>query len=269
MWSGQISMEEARASFACSSPEENQFSASPSGRALGEARAQVDTSAYLASFQASPVSMSEFPAGRTPAFPVPFAKSPSSQAQWFSSTDGDRQKVRDEILRNIAISAVADSAEEDGPDELLSDASGSEGYAFSSSDPDHKGSQCRTTATSASSMSFPCSTTLMPMRSSSAWSQCTASTTSTSKTDMSVLADYTGTLHGSLEHQREIRRALCSTAFDSLQCSCQHLVGDASCLDAGFDRGTYRSYHVHTYGRSPAFHTLKETKAAVHAAIWD
>ena len=38
-----------------------------------------------------------------------------------------------------------DSAEEDGPDdELLSDDVGSEAYAFSSSDSDHKGSQCRT-----------------------------------------------------------------------------------------------------------------------------
>ena len=264
-------MEEARLSFACSSPEEDQFSASPSGRALGEARAQVDNSVYLAAFQASPVSMSEFPAGRTPALPVPFAQSPTSQAQWFSSTDGELQKVKHEILRSIATSGVADSAEEDRPDdELLSDDVGSEAYAFSSSDSDHKGSQCRTTATSASARSFPCSTTLMPMRSSSSWSQGTASTSATSRTDISVLADYKGSLNGSLEHQRDVHQALCSTAFYSFNaCTCQHLGGDASCLDAGFDRGIFRSYHVRTYGRSPEFHTLRETKAAVHAAIWD
>ena len=134
-------MEEARLSFACSSPEEDQFSASPSGRALGRARARVDNSVYLAAFEASPVSMSEFPAGRTPALPVPFAhaQSPTSQAQWFSSTNGELQKVKHEILRKIAISGVADSAEEDGPDdELLSDDVGSEAYAFPSSDSDHK-----------------------------------------------------------------------------------------------------------------------------------
>ena len=34
-------------------------------------------------------------------------------------------------------------------------------------------------------------------------------------------------------------------------------------------RGSLRSYHVRTYGQSPEFHTLRETKAAVHAAIWD
>ena len=263
-------MEEARLSFACSSPEEDQFSASPSGRALGEARAQVDNSVYLAAFQASPVSMSEFPAGRTPALPVPFAQSPTSQAQWFSSTDGELQKVKHEILRNIATAGLADSAEEDEPDdELLSDDVRSEAYAFPSSDSDHKGSQCRTTATSASARSFPCSTTLMPMRSSSSWSQGTASTTATSKTDISVLADYKGSLRGSLEHQRDVHQALCSTAFFSFQCTCQHLGGEASCLDSGFDRCTLRSYHVRTYGRSPDFHTLRETKAAVHAAIWD
>ena len=132
-----------------------------------------------------------------------------------------------------------------------------------------KGSERRTTATSASARSFPCSATLMPMRSSSSWSQGTASTTATSKTDISVLADYKGMLRGSLENQRAVHQALCSTAFYSFQCTCQHLGGDASCLDSGFDRGTLRSYHVRTYGRSPDFHTLKETKAAVHAAIRD
>jgi hypothetical protein len=124
MWSGKISMAEAMASFECSSPEENQFNASPSGRALGEARAQDDTSTYLAAFQASPVSMSKCPAARASALPVPFAKSPSSQAQWFSSCDGEQQQVREKILRDIAISAVGASDEGDGlDDELLSDAS--------------------------------------------------------------------------------------------------------------------------------------------------
>ena len=30
-----------------------------------------------------------------------------------------------------------------------------------------------------------------------------------------------------------------------------------------------RAFYVRTYGRSSDFHTLKETKAAVHPAIWD
>ena len=159
--------------------------------------------------------------------------------------------------------------------ELTSDVSDSEDDEVSD-DSNHGGPRgYATTAANAPSMSTHSRGAMMlQTHGSCAEGQCIRFPSSSSsaplslKDTFSVLSEYKGSLKGTVNKQRDVHEALCSTTFCAFKCSC-NTYANVSCLDDGFDRANFREMHVHTYGRAPDFHTLAQTKEAVHAAIWE
>ena len=108
MWNaGECTEAEAAAAFALSSPEESEFSASPAGHALREARLAHYESVAFAAFEESPVPEKEILADCDSLIepPLPFDPTPKKcKVSLFPSSEDKEVLRQKQILFNIASS---------------------------------------------------------------------------------------------------------------------------------------------------------------------
>ena len=276
MWFSNISAAEAAAAFAASSPDESAFGNSPGGRALRKARCDCD-SLLFAAFADSPPSLKK---------PKPEPDSSCVEPPSFPDHDSwDAMEL--ESTGEVEAAKLAEIAgmESEGSDELGDSdqdfASSSDrescGTAEEDSDQEQAGGGQITQSTPQLAKGGPLMRTLGAGKGSSSLSSApsgaatsTPGSTSLSPAESMKLLEASGwKLKGSLAKQRRIHEALCNVAFCNFKCSCLSALGNVSCLDNGFDRATFRSYHSRTYGRGSDLHALKQVKTAVHEYIWE
>ena len=278
-----ISEAEARAAYPMSSPDPSDFGNSPSGRALRKARIDCDESKYFAAFEvSSPEPDKEEQASS--ALDATRRKGEVSSHQTLlqhgAPSSGAADAAEEAVLRQIA-SSIAEAASDSGSsdDDLCSSSAESEDY-MSAETSDHNDPAERHPASNRHKTLAYTSVTPSAGSGSEQRQGCCAfspfSSASSSSLfsgslsiadSLSMLAEHKGKLKGDLAQQRQVHNALASTAFCDFKCKCSTV--EESCLDSGFDRTVFRSMHYHTYGRAPRFNSLTETKAAVHAAVWE
>ena len=276
MWSVNISEAEARDAFALSSPDPSDFGNSPAGRALRKARIDCDESKYFAPFAISspePDVEEQASSARVATRPKGEASSQKTVQQHRAPSREAADAAEEAVLRQIA-SSIAEAASDSGrsDDDLCSSSAESDDYMFSeTSDHDdpaerhHVSDRRKTLAYTSATPSAGSGSAWQPFSSDSSSSVFSGSLSMADS--LSMMAEHKGKLKGNLARQRQVHYALASTAFCTFKCTCSPPA--ESCLDSGFDRSVFRSTHNRTYGRAPLFNTLSETKAAVHAAVWE
>ena len=255
---------DAAAAFALSSPDESAFGSSPAGVALRAARQNCD-SMFLAPFHISSEEEEDLDGEaallRGAAEAAARGGGGGSGAAELDDHESDFEGLEDmgdQAWSCASASEGEEAEEEDSDDQRL----------------DFQGQLLRSTPRQAADSRQPlihrpdggarsCSTA------SGAGSSSLTAVTMTPQDAFQELEETKGKLKGNLTKQRRTHEAHCNTAFCTFTCNCKSPFGSTSCLDSDFDRATFRSYHTHTYGRAPNFHTLGQVKVAVHEAIWE
>ena len=285
MWSSHVSETEAAAAFTPSSDDEcasqsGLSRASPSGLALRKAHVGAENeSMFFTPFDDSP----------------PSKQNAASELQKLDASRhggpsaGSRCDLCDDVQEAALLAQIAKAAAV-GPDDL-DESDGDLMSGSSGSDPEYS---CSENERASRPLLMQCTPQLKFLGRkpllldhssscskggqadyclSSVESSTTPSTTSYTSLSaaqaLQVIQESKGQLKGKLEKQRLTHAALCSTAFCEFQCDCPAAAGRISCLDTGFDRGTFRSYHFRTYGRGKELHTLAQVKTAVHEYVWE
>jgi hypothetical protein len=268
---------EATAAFVLSSPDQSEFGSSPAGRALRKARDDCRRN-FSSAFQESPNSPEEslFPSDRW--IPLDITLRPEQTCSRASpvpfKTTFDQQELSAEELLMLRIARKLKDDSDSSEKNLHSDDSESSNSDLSDGVgviPIRTQRPLGPLVASGPSRDVLEKTSFSRPSSSSNNSSILPSSKTSLSNVFDLASNYKGVLKGSLVTQRDLHKAMASTAFVGFCCTpeCKHKGSDDSCLDSGFDRLSFREFHVHTYGRRDKPHTLAEVKAAVQVKVWE